>query len=132
MGFQEQQHGYTEPQVAVKPQSSKKRTVVVSLGVVLVLAAAVAAVSAVLCTTALSCTAAPLSMRLRGSEQQPSSTPAAAAPTRAGGGIWSGGNCPVKYLPPKKNQAVNATAPLLLGGAAGSCVTGCQPRDSMW
>jgi hypothetical protein len=114
--------------------SSSRRTVLLSLGVFLTAAAAVAALLSVLCVTALSCSASPhLSVTVRGSSgQQQHDSPH--APAAAGGGIsWTGSSCPIAYcLKQVQQQHDNHTTPLLLGGIAGSCVTGCQPRDSMW
>lgn len=135
MGVDEQQQGYTQPQAPVKPYTSSTRTAVYSAGVVLVLAATAAAVSAILCTTALSCSVSPLSMHLRGSSQQGSSQAAGKAAGNAAAVSWAGGSCPVQYAKLRtrsEGDAVNMTAPLLLGGAAASCTAGCQPRDSFW
>lgn len=110
-------------------QSISRRTLVLSLGVFLTAAAAVAALLSVLCVTALSCSASPhLSVTVRGSSSgQQQDSPHAGA---ASGVSWTGSSCPIEYKQAKPQD--NQTAPLLLGGISAGCVTGCQPRDSMW
>lgn len=103
---------------------SGKKTLLVTAGVILLLAGSAAAVSAVLCSTALACTVSPLSMSRRGNEQGHSGHVEVSPELRVT--VSRGMACPVHYA------SVNLTVPLLLGGAAASCSSGCQPRDSFW
>ena len=121
------------PQPASKPvvQSSKK-AVLVSAGLMLLLAGAAAALSAVLCSTALSCSVAPLSMKLRGSDRHQQDGQVEVTPELRIT-VSSGMACPVQYtLQQGKDTPAATAAPLLLGGAAAACVSGCQPRHSFW
>lgn len=113
-------------------QRKGRKAVIVSAGLVLVLACAAAAVCAALCSTALTCSVSPLSMTLRGNGNHPSGHIGAASAPGS-----NGGSCPVQYAVTlrtrhEEDASVNVTAPLLLGGAAVACTSGCQPRDSFW